>query len=299
MDNNNQWQQQPNMQQNPYNMGVQQPYGMGAPQYGVPIQQPYNIGMQMNTKKGFSIASLILGIVSITLCCCFGLVPGLIGVILGIIGLVKEPIGKVMATIGIALSSLAILLCIAVGALNLDDAFMKGFKEGYENGDDTANILMEKLEQSLEENGTDASDLYSDEHFWGSKYTGSDGSVIYFYEDGTFDWFLTDMDYDNVKTGTYEVIFGDDAEEWLTEDHTEYGVTQKELTDYWDRNSDSDLYKKENLTILILTTEVSMMDGEQQNDKPYTVDYYGYSNEVGFDGVNLKTFNYCTLYTEE
>ena len=305
MDNNNQWQQQPNMQQ-PYNIGVQQPYGMGTQQnYKMGTQQyyngqpQYNMGMQQNNKKGLSIASLILGIISVTLCCCFGWLPGLIGIILGIIGILKEPKGRVMAIIGIILSTLALIMSLLVGVLDLDDAFMKGFEEEYSNIHDASNIIKEELSQSVEENGGDASILYDDEHFWGSKYVGSDESAIYFYEDGTFEWFLYDKDYDNIKTGTYEVMFGYDARDWLVDEHPEYGITQDELKDYWSRNADSDLYRRENLTVLVLNTEVSKYGGEQQNDKPYTVNYYGYSNEVGFDGVNLSTFNYMTLYTEE
>ena len=279
MDTNNQWQQQPPNMQQPYNMGMQQQYNM---------QQPYNMGMQnnyayqmQNNKKGLSITALIIGILSITLCCCFGWIPGLIGTVVAIIALAKEPRGRVMATIGLILSVVSIVMsmvCMLIDTSSFTDAFKEGFESGYSAG----------------------ADLFDDEdeHFWGSKYTGSDDSVIYFYSDDSFEWFLTDYDYDNLKTGEYDVIFGEAAVEWLTEDHTEYGVTMDELEEYWDMNSDSDLYKKENLTILTLTTEIATMDGEQQNDEPYTVFYYGYSNEEGFDGVNLNTFNYMTLYTE-
>lgn len=289
MDNNNQWHQQP------YNNGMQQNYNMGAQQtYNMNMQTQYGVQYQRD-KKGLSVAALVIGILSIILCCCLGWLPGLIGIIIAIIALVKEPKGKGMAITGLILSIVSLGISILCMFITLDDNIKDTIKYGsgprYDIEDDYEYEYNDDYDEDYDDN-------IKDEHFWGSKYTSSDDSVIYFYSDGTFEWFLTDYDYDNVKTGTYEVMFGEDAREWIVEDHTEYGVTNAELLDYWDRNSDSDLYTKENLTILILTTDVAKMDGEQQNDKPYTVNYYGYSNELGFDGVNLSTFNYMTLYNE-
>jgi len=275
MDMNNQWQQQQNMQ----------------PQYEVP---------QQNRKKGLSITSLILGIIAVILCCCFGWIPGLVGLILGIIALVKEPSGKGLAIPGVILSAISIVLSLGSILIGFQEGFMysfvEEFKQGYEQGYDMGSNLVDDDED--DDDDYDDDDYYDEQHFWGSKYIASDDSVIYFYSDDTFEWFLTDYDYDNVKVGEYEVLFGEDAREWILEDHPEYGVTDEELEDYYDRNSDSDFYLPENLTILILTTDVAKMDGEQQNDEPYTVCYYGYSDERGFDGVNLNTFNSMILTNE-
>lgn len=233
-------------------------------------QQPYGV-QQQNNKKGLSIAAFIIGILSVVLCFCFGWIPGVIGFVMAIIALVKEPRGKGFSITGLILSIIGSLLSLFCMFINFSGIMA-----------DVLNDLRYEIK-------------VADDHFWGSRYVGSDDSVIYFYEDNTFDWFLTDSDYDNVKSGEYEVIFGKEARKWMVYEHPEYGVTDKELDDYYERNADSDFYTEENLTVLILTTEIAKMDGEKQNEEPYTVYYYGYSNELGFDGVNLSTFNYMIL----
>ena len=63
-----------------------------------------------NTANGFGIASLILGICSIAICCCYGVgaIPAIIGLILGILQNKKNANG--IATAGIVLGIIGILL---------------------------------------------------------------------------------------------------------------------------------------------------------------------------------------------
>lgn len=62
------------------------------------------------SKKGMSIASLVLGILGfISSWAAFGGLLGLIAVILGAVGLKKEPAGKGMSIAGIVLGALALI----------------------------------------------------------------------------------------------------------------------------------------------------------------------------------------------
>ena len=115
--NQNQWNTQPT----PDNQAApnSQPYDQAEP-----IPEP------VPESKGMSIASLILGIVSIVCCCFFtsGL-TGLIGIILGAIGMKKAPSAKGMAIAGIIMSAVGIVLFIVyiilvlAGAISVDDYY--------------------------------------------------------------------------------------------------------------------------------------------------------------------------------
>lgn len=100
-------------QQQPQPHGTQQP--PGAPmlyQQVVPVMM-----VRPSEPKGLSVASMILGIVSVFFGWTF-LVP-LIGLILGIAGLRREPTGKGFAWTGVILSGLMLLgwllIVLAVG----------------------------------------------------------------------------------------------------------------------------------------------------------------------------------------
>lgn len=75
-------------------------------------QTPNDFEQNGNGHKGISIASMVLGIISLVLCCCFGfnLILAIPALIMGIIALVKRYEGKGMALAGVILSSIATLL---------------------------------------------------------------------------------------------------------------------------------------------------------------------------------------------
>ena len=90
------------------------------PQYA----QPQQYGYQPAPPRGMSIASMVLGLVSIVLGFTF-LVP-LVGFVLGIIGVRKEPAGRGMAITGLVLNglfvvgwALFVILVIGVGAAGI------------------------------------------------------------------------------------------------------------------------------------------------------------------------------------
>ena len=121
---NNGRQEQQDGQSN-YQMGGQPPYGMPNNQmpYGQPQNQfygqMYNNGngfQQPDEGIGFSIASMILGILAILLACCFyplAFLLAVLGLIFGGVGL-KKGVGKGMAVTGIILSIISVALAVLV-----------------------------------------------------------------------------------------------------------------------------------------------------------------------------------------
>ncbi|MBP1301780.1 DUF4190 domain-containing protein [Curtobacterium sp. 1310] len=100
----------------------QQPQYAPAPQYGQPTH--VTVGYQPAPPRGLSIASMVLGLVSIVLGFTF-LVP-LVGFVLGIVGLRKEPAGRGMAVTGLILNglfvvgwALLVIFVIGIGAAGI------------------------------------------------------------------------------------------------------------------------------------------------------------------------------------
>lgn len=72
-------------------------------------------GNPESEKKGFAIAALVLGIISILCGCCgFGFITAPLSIIFGIIALVKRQGGTVMSIVGITLSTVFTVAIIAL-----------------------------------------------------------------------------------------------------------------------------------------------------------------------------------------
>ncbi|MGN0341969.1 MAG: DUF4190 domain-containing protein [Roseburia sp.] len=94
-----------------------------------------------DSRRAFAIASLVLGILSMTLCCVIGWLPGLIGLILAAVSLAKKWGGTGMAIAGLVTSILGILVgvyvavCTIIGVSSPDfqgnfrDAFQQSYYE--------------------------------------------------------------------------------------------------------------------------------------------------------------------------
>ncbi len=80
--------------------------------YEAPPADPNYTSNQEGRHTGFAIASLILGILSLILCCCvgFNFILAIPALILGIVTLVKHYNGKGMAIAGIIISSIAMII---------------------------------------------------------------------------------------------------------------------------------------------------------------------------------------------
>lgn len=232
MDNNNYNYSSGNEGQNPYSNPYSQPGQM-------PQMQP----SQPAPGSGFAIAALIVGILSMTLCCVGGALIGLLGLIFGIVSINKKESGRGMAIAGIITSVLGMLIgiflivevvAVFAGLGNMsqdqlndlrDEIYKELEKEGYD---------MDDIYKELEKEGVIVPDEYkvndSQDPFSGEAYRCGDDSVIYFSTDGTFCWYQDDSDHDrNYYTGIYKVRMGDAAETYITEDLSDLGVAESEL----------------------------------------------------------------------
>lgn len=111
-------------QQNQYSQSQQNQYGQNnyysqqagyQSQYNQPVgnayQQKQYASYEQPSGKGFAIASLVLGIVSVCTCC-GGLLPSVLGLIFGIISKSKQSENNGMAIAGIILSSIGIVISL-------------------------------------------------------------------------------------------------------------------------------------------------------------------------------------------
>ena len=125
--------------------------------------------------RGFGIAAMILGILSILLICVqpFGVVLAVAAVVLGILGVVKAQ-GKGMATSGIVMGGISLVTGVIILIF-----FGSIFQHTFGSADELAGTAWRK---------------------------GADGSVLYLYKDGTFIHVDQENDFtDNFYSGTYMV----------------------------------------------------------------------------------------------
>lgn len=125
--------------------------------------------------RGFGIAAMILGILSILLICVqpFGVVLAVAAVVLGILGVIKAQ-GKGMATSGIVMGGISLVTGVIILIF-----FGSIFQNTFGSADELAGTAWRK---------------------------GADGSVLYLYKDGTFIHVDRENDFtDNFYSGTYMV----------------------------------------------------------------------------------------------
>ncbi len=108
---------------------------------------PYNAAPQnTDASKGFQIASLVLGIVSLVCCCCglFSLIAAALGLVFGIIGLNKAKLssspsgmaigGIITSAIGLVLTVVAWVMSAAFANSAYYEDFMAEFEQGFYEG---------------------------------------------------------------------------------------------------------------------------------------------------------------------
>ena len=140
----------------------------------------------------------------------------------------------------------------------------------------------------------DMPEFFQKDEFTGNSFRASDGSVIYFEEEGGFVWYQDDSDHsDNYYSGTYDVYFGEEAEDYIVNDLAEYGVTEEELEDYYESNITNDLLIRQHLCCIVLHTEELIIGGENQRDEPYDKNYMGFYQNGFFDGAYMEAAEYA------
>ncbi len=266
-----------------------------------PYQQPY--GWHEPERKGFAIASLVLGILSLVLCCLYGgLLFGIPGLILGIVSLVKHESKMGMAIAGIITSAfglvygimmlMAIVMTFQFGMGISEEAYTRMQEELYGAvlGEPEQKPGNESVPAGTEEAGVMDGAAEEDEEnpFGGNAYALTDGSVVYFEENGDFIWYDDDAVHeDNYAMGTYDVYRAELAESYIVTYLGEYGVTEDELADLYQSNAGDEGSAEENFTCLVLHNESVIRDGEEQVTEPYDTNYMGFYTGDSYDAVDM------------
>lgn len=270
-----------------------QPYNYTNPQ---PPQQQYQ-----EAKKTFGIVSLICGIVAILCCISFiiGIPAGIVGIIMGCMSLKKKEASKGLPIAGIITSSLGILLTII---LLISVITMGYFTNKASELNHNLNDIESEWDEFIDESENyikdmPKSDVDIENLIVGYTYKLDDDSVIKFSNDYNFKWWKDADSEDNYYAGTYTVYYGEDAKERITEDLTQFAVTEEELDAYFERNEGDEIYSIENLTLIELDHTEVVFDGveEDMSDYDTTISYYyGFYDTTTkkLDAANMATGTY-------
>ncbi len=258
-----------------------------------------------NESYGFAIASLVLGILSLVLCCVYGGFLGIPGLIFGIVSLVRKESKMEMAIAGIITSSIgfiygilmimATVMTIHYGIQGFDEEALAKMAEELYGIEIAEPERISEAEAAVETEETESVTNVSEEDpFAGSAFVLGDASVIYFETDGSFVWYQDDENHDdNYFVGTYDVYRAEFAESYIVTYLGEYGVTEDELAALYERNEDSELYNDENFTCLVLHNESGICDGEEQITEPYDTNYMGFYMDGYYDAANMASGQYA------
>lgn len=149
-------------------------------------------------------------------------------------------------------------------------------------------------EQEIDSGMATTSETAIYDEFAGKSYQASDGSVIYFEEDGGFIWYQDDSNHsDNYYSGTFNVYLAGKAEDYIVNELSDYGVTREELASYYERNAESEFFAKEHFCCLVLHTQELMIGGENQADEPYDKNYMGFYSDGYYDAANMASGQYA------
>ena len=276
------------MQENNWNQQYQPPYGQQGPE-----------------RKGFAIASLVLGILSIVLCCMYGgFLFGIPGAILGIVSLVKHENKMGMAIAGIITSYVGIIygivllmtvmMTVRVGMEQFNSEWYQMMEELYgvprESQGTLPNNDAKLPEEEVTENAqeTETHGANEENPFAGNSYVMGDGSVIYLEADGTFIWYQDDAVHeDHYVTGTYDAYRAELAESYLMIYLGVYGKTEEELAERYQGIKKDETYTKEDFICLVLHNESVIAEGKEQAAEPYDTNYMGYYVNESYDAVNM------------
>ena len=240
--------------------------------------------------RGFAIASLVLGILSVLLCCVFGGWLGFPGLAFAIISFVRHEEKYKMAIGGIITSVLGILLFgFIVVCLLLEERGMMRVPEDIWYRFYGQVLMWQHPEWQIDD--TVDSDLEEEmDLFAGNEFIVGDESVAYYGVDGSFVSYLDDRDHmDNYIRGTYEAYRGEYARELLVYEYTEYGVTGEGLDSYFAEHADNDFYIAENMTFLIQRADYYIIDGEGHEVEGHEEIYLGFMADGYYDAVCLNS----------
>lgn len=212
-----------------------------------------NDKQQLKSSKTLAIAALVFAVASVTCWQWFGWIYGTISAILSIISISIGNRGKEIAEASIMVS----IIGISIGVVLTITGTVK---------------TESNAEVSDKSNGTNVC----------LTYRCTDNSVIEFNSNGEYSWYEDKTDHSNAKLGTYEIYFKDDALDFLTKEHPEYGITEK-----------FEPYSSNNFVLIVLNNESIKVDGKLQEAKNTTI-HFGF---LGF--YDHKTIESGTSSQEE
>lgn len=121
----------------------------------------------------------------------------------------------------------------------------------------------------------------------------NDGSQWVFDEDQSFHWYQTkEVTDDNYYAGTYEFHIGQDAITYLTNELSEYGVTEEEIQKVISGNGE---YTRDNFVCFSTTNQSFMIDGQEQLSDEMVTSYFGFLLQNG-TYLNIANMNTGTYY---
>lgn len=272
--------------------------------YSQPDQMPQMQVPQQNPGSGFAIAAMIVGILSMTLCCIGGFLIGIVGIILGIVSMSRKESGRGMAIAGIVTSVIGILigifiivevLAVVVGIGNMSESELNELRDAIYEELEKEGYDVDDLYNELEENGITVPDEHrineSQTPFSGKAYRDGDDSVIYFSEDETFCWYKDDSDHDrNYYTGTFEVRMGDAAEDYVITNFGDMGMTEAVMDRFLDVYEEMG-YDDDQFCCLSLNHDTFIDENGRASDDfdaEYS-NYMGVYDDTVYSGAQIET----------
>lgn len=139
----------------------------------------------------------------------------------------------------------------------------------------------------------------SDDLLDDTSWLSNDGSYIVFNDDETFEWYQKKEVTDNYYySGTFEIFVGQEAVDYVTNDLSNYGITEDELEGVFDRAEE---YELDIFICFVLNNESCMVNGENVLEAGAVLTpYYGFVLEDGtfLDVANMVTATYMSFEKE-
>jgi len=237
--------------------------------------------LEEKKNSGFGIAALVLGIIAFLgiILLIPGIICGLLAIIFGIIAITQKNKVGIPIT-GIVFGALGLLISILVIGL-----------AGYNiyQSNDYSERPLEKLTQINNE-------LFNSDLISGNSWLDTDeNSYLVLNNNGTYRYYrdkndLSDYYYD----GTYEVYSGEDAIDYIANDLSRYGFTEKEQRDLIKKGS----YDIKNYYCLVLNNEKCIINGKNTYSSTVVTPYYGWVDNYG-DKMKLINMSTGTIYNFE
>lgn len=255
------------------------------PVYQQPVQNVYaqSVAPAANEPKtnGMCKLGFILSMVGIAT---LG-ITSLFGLIFSIVGLIssskKQEKGRGMAIAGIIVSALILIVVIfniaylgseindTLNELGLiDDTNVIATTDDDDEPDDKEELITSI--NWIEENSE---------------------SYLTFGKRNSFKYYQSFRDTsDYYYTGKYELYFGDDAIEVVSEDYDEYGLTREEIEEMYTKK------ELKNLVLLVLKNDGCWIDGENTRDEEWTSLYLGFFNDGSNKSLYLLNLGAVTYF---